>query len=181
MKALINRMFRAIKLDRQLFEEIVSDPSVQGQSVWAVAIFAMATAFGSFTMIGGTAVNIGLITTMIAWYVWAFSLFYIGTRFLGEHAAHANRKTIMRVVAFGCAPGIFRLLGIIPKTATIVLIITSLWILATVIIGLKSVFSEAHSAKIAIITVVTWIAATLFQLILIVTLLSVFGVSKSAS
>lgn len=181
MKALFNRMLRAIKLDRHLFEEIVSDPSIQGQSIWAVAIYAMATGFGTFSMIGGTAVNIGLLSAMIAWYVWAFSLFYFGTRFLGGRTTSVDRKTIMRVTAFACAPGIFRLLGIIPKTTTIVFIVTSLWILIAAVIGLKAVFSESHSSKLAALTIVTWVAATIFQLILIVTLLSVFGVGNSPS
>lgn len=179
MKALLNRMLRALRFDGALFDEIVTDPSIQGQSVWAVAIFAMATAFGTFAMISGTAINIGLLTTMIGWYVWAFSVFYVSTRFLKTNATRADRKTIMRVMAFACAPGLFRLLGVIPKATAIILIISSLWILATAVFGLRKVFPEAHTLKIGAITVATWIAATLFQAILIVTLLSVFGAPES--
>lgn len=181
MKALLSRMLRAIKLDSLLFDEIVSDPSLQGQSVWAVAIFAMATSFGTFVFIGGTAVNIGLLTTMIAWYVWAFSVFYISSRFLKRESVAGDRKTIMRVVAFACAPGLIRLLGVIPKTTTIVLIISSIWILIAAVYGLKKVFTKTPVINIAAITVVAWLGATLFQAILIVTLLAVFGPVKSGS
>ena len=179
MQALFQRMLRAARMDAQLFEEIVSDPTLQGQSVWVVAIFAMATAFGTFTLISGTAVNIGLLTTMIGWYIWAFSVFYIGTRILKGDSAPPDRKTIMRVMAFACAPGIFRLLGLIPKTTTLVFIVTSLWMLATAVFGLKKVFPQRSTFKISVVTVVTWIGATLFQFILIATLLAVFGVPQS--
>lgn len=178
MKGLFQRLFRAMRLDGQLFEEVVSDSSIQGQSVWAVAIFAMATAFGTFTLISGTAVNIGLLTAMIGWYVWAFSIFYLGSRILSLKAG-ADRKTIMRVMAFACAPGIFRILGIIPKTTAIIFAVTSIWILVTAIFGLKKAFPESPSFKISLITIFTWVVATLFQAILTVTLLSVFGVTKS--
>lgn len=181
MKALLSRMLRAIKLDGRLFDEIVSDPSTQGQSIWAVLIFAMATAFGTFAMIGGSAVNIGLLTTMIQWYVWAFSVFYISSRFVKTEDVTGNRKTIMRVVAFACAPGLIRLLGVIPKTTAIVLIITSIWILIAAVLGLKKVFTKTPVIHIAAITVVTWLGATLFQAILIVTLLAVFGPAKSGA
>jgi hypothetical protein len=172
-------MKRVIKLDQRLFEEIVSDPSSQGQSVWAMAIFAMATAFGFFSMVGGTAVNIGLITTMIAWYVWAFSVFYSGTRLFRGDGEGADRKTVLRVMAFACAPGVIRLLGVIPKSTIVILIISSIWILIAAIIGLKKVFPKTATAYIAAVTIGTWFAASMFQAIMIVTLLSVFGVSKS--
>jgi hypothetical protein len=178
MKPLFKRMQRAITLDRSLFEEVVADPSVQGQSVWVVAIFAMTTAFGTFSMISGTAVNIGLITTILTWYIWAFSVFFLGTRILGEMLEGADRKTVMRVVAFASAPGVIRLLGVIPKTTIIILIISSVWILIATVIGLRKIFTQADTLKIAAVCVGTWFAATLFQAILVVVLLAVFGVPR---
>jgi predicted secreted protein len=179
MSKLFDRMLRAIKLDQGLFEEIAGDPSVQPQSVWAVAIYAMATSFGFFSTLGGTAVNIALITTMLAWYVWAFSIFYIGSRLFREDSEGTDRKTVMRVVAFASAPGLIRLLGIIPKTTIVLMVVSSIWMLVAAVTGLKQVFSRTATAKIAIVTVVTWLVASLFQSIMIVTLITVFGVSKS--
>ncbi len=179
MKILLRRMFRVIKLDQSIFEEIVSDPSTQGQSVWAMAIFAMATAFGFFSIVGGTAVNIGLITTMLAWYVWAFSLFYVSTRIFRSDKTLVDRKTVLRVVAFACAPGLIRLLSLIPYSTLIILSISSIWILVAATLGMKKVFPNTATINIALVTIGTWCAASVFQLLLIVTLLSVFGVSKS--
>ncbi len=181
MKPIFKRIQRAITLDRHLFEEIVADPATQGQSVWVVALFAMATAFGSFSLAGGTAVNIALLTTMIAWYVWAFSVFFFGTHIFGTTRKLVDRKAIMRVMAFACAPGIFRLLCLIPRSTIAILILTSVWILVAAVMGVKKVFTQTSTVKIAILCVGTWVVATLFQAILMVTLLSVFGISKSGS
>ena len=175
MKPIFKRMQRAIMLDQTLFDEIVADPSIQGQSVWVVAIFAMTTAFGTFSMISGTAVNIGLITTIITWYIWAFSVFYVGTRILGPMSEGSDRKTIMRVVAFASAPGVIRLLGVIPKITMIILAISSIWILIAAVMGLKKVFVQATTAKITMVCVGSWFAASLFQAIILVVLLAVFG------
>jgi hypothetical protein len=175
MKPIFKRMQRAIVLDQTLFEEVVADPSVQGQSVWVVAIYAMTTAFGFFGMIGGAAVNIALITTFLAWYIWAFSVFYFGTRFLGPMPDGADRKTIMRVVAFASAPGITRLLGLIPKSFEYILLISSIWILIAAVVGLKKVFTQTTTAKITAVCAGAWLASTLFQAILMVVLLAVFG------
>jgi hypothetical protein len=178
MKPIVKRMQRAIVLDRALFEEVVADPSVQGQSVWVVVIYAMTTAFGLFGMIGGAAVNIALITTILGWYIWAFSVFYFGTRMLGTMSGSADRKTILRVVAFASAPGVIRLLGLIPKSFVYILLISSIWILIAAVVGLKKVFVHAATAKIALICVGAWFAATLFQAILTVVLLTVFGTTE---
>jgi len=179
MKLLLARMFRAIKLDQLFFEEIVADPSTQPQSVWAVALFAMASAFGFFSVAGGTAVNIALITTMITWYVWAFSVFYLGSRLFRVETGQVDRKTVMRVMAFAAAPGLIRILGVIPKTTIVLLIVSSIWILVAAVIGLKKAFPQTATGKIAVLTLVTWLASSVFQAILMVTLLTVFGVSKS--
>jgi hypothetical protein len=179
MKILFARLFRVIRLDQSMFDEIASDPSLQPHSVWAVAIFAMATSFGLFSSAGGTTVNIVLITTMLAWYVWAFSVFYIGSRAFRAETSPVDRKAVMRVVAFASAPGLIRLLGLIPKSFVILLLISSIWILIAAVIGLKKVFVQTSTSRIAAVTVGTWLAASLFQAILMVTLISVFGVSKS--
>ena len=179
MKILFARMLRAIKLDRNFFGEVAADPTLQAHSVWTVAIFAMATSFGFFGAVGGVAVNIALITTMLSWYIWAFSIFYIGSRLLGEKGESADRKTVIRVVAFAAAPGLIRVLAIIPKTAIVLMVVSSVWILAAAVVGLKQVFTRTATAKITIMAVGTWLAASLFQAIMIVTLLSVFGVSRS--
>lgn len=179
MKILFSRLFRVIKLDQSMFMEIASDPTLQPQSVWAVAIFAMATSFGLFSSAGGTTVNIVLITTVLAWYVWAFSVFYIGSRVFRGEAAPVDRKAVMRVVAFASAPGLIRLLGLIPKSFVVLLLISSLWILIAAVMGLKKVFVHTRTGRIAAVTVGTWLAASLFQAILMVTLLGVFGVSRS--
>ena len=181
MKILFSRLFRVIRFDQAMFDEIASDPSLQPQSVWAVAIFAMATSFGLFSNAGGTAVNIVLITTMVAWYVWAFSVFYIGSRAFRGEAEPVDRKKVMRMVAFATAPAVIRLFGLIPKSFSILFLISSIWIIVAAVIGLKKVFVQTRTGQIAAVTIGTWLAATIFQAIMIVTLLSVFGVSKSAS
>ena len=181
MKILFSRLFRVIRLDRTMFDEIATDPSLQPQSVWAVAIFAMATSFGLFSRAGGVAVNVVLITTMLAWYIWAFSIFYIGSRAFRGGDESVERKAVMRMVAFATAPGLIRLLGLIPKSFSVLFLISSIWIIVTAVIGLKKVFVQARTGQIAAVTIGTWLAATLFQAIMIVTLLSVFGVSKSGS
>jgi hypothetical protein len=178
MSKLIDRMVRAAKLDPTLYEEIVNDPTSQAHSIYVVVLFAIAAGFGTFSRGGATAVNICTITTLIAWYVWAFTVYYIGTRFFREPETRVDRKAVMRVMAFACAPGILRLLGLFPSITGIVFIVTSIWVLVAAVVGVKQALNFSSTSRAAGLCILTWIAATFFQGILLVIIFSAFKISS---
>ena len=177
MNTFVSRMIRAVKLDASLFEELINDPSIQGQSVWVVAIFAMATGYGMFGRAGVTAVNSCLVTTFFAWYFWAFSIYFVGTYLFGNAITKTDRKTIMRVVAFASAPGVLRLLGVIPQTSSILFIVTSIWIIAASVMGIKMAFKISSTGKAILLCTSTWLFAFVVQGLLLLLVFSVFGIS----
>lgn len=178
MNTLVSRMIRAAKLDDSLFEELINDPSTHGQSVWVVAIFAMTTGFGLFSRAGAIAVNSCLVTTYLAWYFWAFTLYFVGTYLFREAEKKIDRKTIMRVMAFACAPGVLRLLGVIPQTSVVLFIATSVWIIAASVMGIKMAFKIPHTGKVILLCAGTWILGFVVQSLLLLMIFSALGVSK---
>jgi len=171
-------MKRAAKLDPTLYEEVVEDPKSHGHAVWIMGFFAVAAGFGTFSRAGATAVNICTITTLIAWYIWAFTVFYIGTRFFREPETRVDRKAVMRVMAFACAPGILRILGLFTPITGIVLIVTSIWMLIAAVVGVKQALNFSSTSRTAGIVIVSWIAATFFQGILLVAMFSAFKITR---
>jgi len=176
MSTFFSRMISAAKLDSSLFKELANDPKTQGQSVWVVAVFAMATGFGMFSRSGATAVNSCLATTFFAWYVWAFTLYFVSTYLFGDYVSKSDRKTVMRVMAFASAPGVLRLLGVIPQVGGILFIFTSVWIIAASVIGIKSAFNIPHTGKVILLCAGTWLLSFLVQGLLLVVVFSVFGI-----
>ncbi len=177
MSTFISRMIGAAKLDPSLFEELINDPKTQGQSVWVVAIFAMTTGFGLFSRAGATAVNSCLVTTFFAWYFWAFTLYFAGTYLFREAEKKADRKTVMRLMAFASAPGILRVLGVIPQTSVILFIVTSVWIIAASVMGIKMAFEIPNTGKVILLCTGTWLLAFFVQILLLVMIFSALGVS----
>lgn len=111
MNRFLERIFRAAKLEVSLYEEVVADAGATNQALIVVFIYSMAVAYGSFGRTGVAGINIGMITTLLGWYVWAFSTYMVGARFLPEAQTKADRKAVMRALGFACAPGILRVLG----------------------------------------------------------------------
>lgn len=178
MSKLVERMVRAAKLDPSLYEEVVNEPTSQKHAVWIVGFYAIAAGFGTFSRAGATAVNICTITTLIAWYVWAFTIFYAGTRFFRQPEIPIDRKAVMRVMAFACAPGILRILGIIQPISGSVFLLTSLWVLIAAVIGVKRAFNFSSTTRAAAICIVTWVVVTFFQGILLVAMFSAFKLAR---
>jgi len=177
MKLLFSRMIRAARFDPTLFEEIIDEPKTQGHSYWVVTILAMATGYGMFSRAGGTAVNICLATTLIAWYIWAFTIYYFSTFIFRDAAAQPDRRTIMRVVAFAHAPGLLRVLGVIPQLSVIVFLATSAWIIMACVMGIKLAYQTPHTNKVVLLCVATWVVVLFVQGLFMILFLSVFGVS----
>jgi len=177
MKLLFARLMRVIRLDMTLFEEIITDPKTQGHGYWAVAILAMATGYGMFSRSGGTAVNIGLAVTFFSWYVWAFTVYYMGTRMFKAVPSRMDRKTVLRVLAFACAPGILRVFGIIPGMSLVVYLITSGWIIYIGAYGIKLNFKQERIGPALVLCTVTWLVVLFLQIFFMILLFSVFGVS----
>ena len=178
MGNLVERTVRAAKLDPTFYQEVVDDPTSHGNSVWVVGFFVIAAGFGTFSRAGATAVNICTITTLIAWYVWAFTVYYVGAHFFREPDTRVDRKAVMRVMAFACAPGLLRILGLFPPLTLTVFIVTSIWMLVAAVVGIKRALNISSTAKVAGICIVSWIAATFFQGILLVVMFSAFKIAK---
>jgi hypothetical protein len=178
MKIFLNRFLRAIKLDVGLFQEIIEDPKTFSQALIVVLIYSMTSAWGTFGRTGAVGNNIGMITTLLGWYVWAFSTYVVGARMLPEAGTEPDRKTILRVIGFACAPGIVRILGFIQGLGLVVILIALAWMVAAATVGVKQAMNYESTARALGVCIIGLIISILFQLIMFVVLFQAFPVSR---
>ena len=177
MKIFLNRFFRAVKLDASLFQEIIEDPKTFIQALIVVLIYSMTSSWGTFGRTGAVGNNIGMITTLLGWYVWAFSTYMVGARMWPETGTEPDRKTILRVIGFACAPGIVRILGFIQGFGLVILLIAATWMLAAASVGVKQALSYESTSRALGVCIIGLIISAVFQLIMFVLLFSAFGVA----
>ena len=178
MKIFLNRFFRAVKLDASLFQEIIEDPKTFSQALIVVLIYSMTSAWGTFGRTGAVGNNIGMITTLLGWYVWAFSTYMVGARMMPEAGTEPDRKTILRVIGFACAPGILRILGFIEGLGLIVIFIALSWMVAAATVGVKQALNYESTARALGVCIIGLIISIVFQLIMFVILFQAFPVSR---
>jgi len=176
MNLFLERFFRAVRLDAGLYDEVVADAGTLNQALIVVFIYGMAAAFGSFGRTGTTGINIGMITTLLGWYVWAFTAYIVGARILPEAETKPDRKAVIRAMGFAGAPGLVRLLGFVPGLGGVAVIVASVWMVAAATVALKQALNFQSTARALGVSISSWILSALVQGLLYVSLFSVFGV-----
>jgi hypothetical protein len=176
MRAFLNRFFRAAKLDASLYQEMIEDPKMFNQALIVVFIYSMAAAYGTFGRTGSVGINIGMLTTLFGWYVWAISTYYIGARILPEPQTEPDRRALMRVLGFASAPGVLRAVGFIENLGLVILLIATIWMLAAATIGVKQALNYQSTSRALGVSIIGMIISYAFQGILFVVLFSAFGV-----
>ena len=166
MGQLAERMLRAAKLDPHLYEEVEADATAMNQAMLVVVLSSVAAGIGSVGMTGHPNLIVITIGALIGWYLWAFMTYWIGTKLLPEKETRATYGQLLRTVGFSSAPGILRVLGIIPFLKTLVFMVTGIWMLVAMIIAVRQALDYQSTARAVGVCAIGWLIQMLFMGIL---------------
>jgi hypothetical protein len=166
MTRLKDRMIRAAKLDVDLYEEVEADQGALHQAMLVVVLSSVAAGIGSFGQGGLGGVLIGTIAAIAGWYIWAYLTYFIGTRLLPEPQTKADHGELLRTIGFSSAPGLIRVLGIIPWLTEIVFYIASIWMLVAMVIAVRQALDYESTWRAVGVCVIGWIVQAAFLMFL---------------
>jgi len=157
MSQFVDRMIRAAKLDVHVYEEVEADKSAMSQAMGVVVLSSLAGGIGLIQEAGLTGVLLGTVVSLIGWYIWAFLSYIIGTKLLPEPQTHADHGELLRTIGFSSAPGMIRVLAIIPGLDTLVYLLASVWMLVAMVIAVRQAL-DYHSTYRAIgVCIIGWL------------------------
>ena len=151
-----DRMLRAAKLDVELYEEVEHDEGALGQATTVVVLSAAAAGIGSLGAGGLAGLIGGTLAALLGWYVWAFLTYFIGTRLLPEPQTRADYGQLLRTIGFSSAPGLIRVLGIIPGLGAIVFIVAGIWMLIAMVIAVRQALDYTSTWRAVGVCAVGW-------------------------
>jgi Zn-dependent protease len=137
MASLTERMVGAAKLDAATYEEVEADTTATSQAMLVVVLANIAAGFGAFRELGFGGLLVTTLVALISWYVWAFVTYFVGTRFLPGPRTQADLGQLLRPLGFSAAPGLIRVLGIIPGLTAVVTFIAAVWMLVAMVIAVR--------------------------------------------
>lgn len=157
MANLTERMIRASKLDVNLYEEVEADKEAMGQAVTIVVLSGVAAGIGSLGALGIKGLFIGTLSALVGWFVWAYITFFVGTRILPEQQTDADYGQLLRTIGFSSAPGVIRVLGIIPLLYGITTLIAGIWMLVAMVIAVRQALDFKSTWRAVGVCIIGWI------------------------
>lgn len=171
MDRLQDRMIRAAKLDVQLYEEVEADRGAMRQAMTVVVLSAVAAGIGNIGAGGLPGIVFSTLGALVGWYIWAFLTYFIGTRMLPEADTQADHGELLRTIGFSSAPGVIRVLGIIPGLNAVVSAIAGVWMLVAMVIAVRQALDYTSTWRAIGVCVVGWIVQALILMVVV----SMFG------
>ena len=166
MTLLMDRMIRAAKLDAKLYEEVEADKGAMGQAIVVVVLSSAAAGIGNFAQGGLGGMLIGMVVAIVGWFIWAYMIYFIGTRLFPEPQTKADLGELLRTIGFSSSPGLIRVLGIIPGLAEIVFLVASIWTLAAMVIAVRQALDYVSTWRAVGVCAVGWIVQAIFFILL---------------
>jgi hypothetical protein len=156
LNVLIQRMIRAARLDRHLYEEVEANEQAFGQAIAVVVIASVAAGIGTAAQGGLLGLAIGAIGALISWFIWAYVTYWIGTRFLPESATHATPGQLLRTIGFSSSPGVIRIVGIVPGLAQLAYVVGGLWMLVAMVVAVRQALDFESTPRAIGVVAIGW-------------------------
>jgi hypothetical protein len=159
----VNRIIRAVRLNPALYEEVEADRSAMGQAMGVVILASLAAGIGSMQRIGAGGLLMGTISALLGWAAWAAIIYFIGTRLLPEPQTKADYGELLRTIGFASAPGMVRILGIVPGLMNIVFLASGIWMLLATIIAVRQALDYKSTVRAVVVCLIGWLAQVLIM------------------
>lgn len=165
---LTSRMIRAARLDVSLYEEVEGDHGATGQALLVVVLSSVAAgvgAVGKVSDFGPAAIVFATLAALVGWVVWALLTYMIGTRILPAPETNADIGELLRTTGFSSAPGIIRILGVVPFLGALALFASAIWMLVAMVIAVRQALDYKSTGRAVAVCLLGWVFALVLSLI----------------
>jgi hypothetical protein len=167
MATFTQRMIGAAKLDVHTYEEVEADRTAFGQAMLVVVLSSVAAGVGMAGRGQALGLALGTIAALIGWFIWAWLTYFIGTRLLPTPQTHADLGQLLRTTGFSAAPGILRVLGIVPLLGGLVFFVAGVWMLAAMVVAVRQALDYTSTLRAVGVCVIGWLVYGIVMLILV--------------
>jgi hypothetical protein len=165
MSSFKDRIIQSALLNPDIYEEVEADSGAFFQSMTVVILSSIAAGFAMISQIGIGGLFSGTIVALIAWFVWAYLIYFIGTKFLPETQTEADPGQLLRTIGFASSPGLIQVIGIIPGLGGIISFIASIWMLIAMVIAVRQALDYKSTVRAIAVCLIGWLAFWLIRII----------------
>jgi hypothetical protein len=165
----LHRMVRAARLDATLYEEVEQDQGSFLQAMGVVILSSLCAGVGGVGReeAGFTLILLGTASALAGWFIWAFLTYFVGTRLLPEPQTQADYGQLLRTIGFSSAPGMIRILGLVPEMTMVVFFAASVWMLIAMVVAVRVALDYSSTRRAVAVCAVGWLVQILVLMLLI--------------
>ena len=163
----INRIYRSIKIEPQLFDEVQKDKKATIQAAIVVVLSSAAAGVGAIQL-GATNFFIAPLLSLISWVVWAYIVYFVGVKLFPEKNTETTHSALLRSIGFSSAPGIIRIFAFNSDLMTVTFIGSAFWMLACMVVAVKQTLNYQSLWKAFGIVIISWLVQAFFLIIFLV-------------
>lgn len=163
------RIVRAAKLDADLYEEVEADTEATRQAMAVVLLGSLAAGLGAGRG-NVSGMLIGAVAALIGWVVWAYLIYWIGTRLLPEPQTRASHGELLRTIGFASSPGLLRVLGVVPGLREVVFLVAGIWVLVATVVAVRQALDYRGTLRAVGVCAVGWVVQMVLMAIAFVLL-----------
>jgi hypothetical protein len=141
------RMYRAALLHVDTYEEVEADRGATGQAFAVVLLSALALGVGAYENHGPVGILWSTIHALVLWYIWAYVTYFIGTRWLPTSETVADHGELLRTIGFSSAPGVLRILMLVPALSGAVFLVCTVWMLVSMVVGVRQALDYTSTLR----------------------------------
>ena len=151
----LNRVFRSVKIDPEVFNEVQKDKNATISA--AIVVILSSTAAG----IGATKIEMGNfilapVFPLISWFVWAYIVYFVGVKLFPDPKTKTTQFALLRAIGFSSAPGIIRIFGFNEDLMTVTFIGSAFWMLACMIVAVRETLNYKSLWKALGVVIISW-------------------------
>jgi hypothetical protein len=145
----MERLIRALILDRSVYEEVAEDRTALSQAIGVVLLAGIVNGMAIPFLRGLVGALVGIVVSVAGWLLFSVIVYLIGARVM--RAGATSFRTVACCLGFADIPAVVNLLGVLPVIGVAVRITVWFWLLAAAIVATRAAFgvSRARGAVIA--------------------------------
>jgi hypothetical protein len=147
MASFPERMLRAALLQPATYEEVEADTGAGRQALGVVLLSSAAVGVGGIANSGAEGILVQMAFAVVGWWAWAYATYFIGTRLLPTRETSADPGQLLRTMGFAGAPGILRIVMVVPALAFPAWIVGTLWELLAMVVAVRQALDYGSTPR----------------------------------
>ena len=155
----LQRLIGAVSLDVAIYEEVEADRGATLQAFVVVIMSSIAAGVGARGFGGASVATIVIMTigAVLGWAAWALVTLQVGGRLMPEPQTSVDLGELLRTIGFATAPGIVRVVGIIPAATYPAFVVSAVWMLLAMIVAVRQALDYKSTTRAVVVCAIGWL------------------------